>query len=364
MNRICFFNSLISWGGGEKWHYDISTRLEALGYKVLVVSGRNSELYNRLKQTPVPSRQVNISNLSFLNPLKIIELKRIFKREKVKTLILNLSTDLKAAGLAARLAGVENVIYRRGSAIPIRNTILNRFIFKYLVTDIIANSEETKRTILLNNPNLFDENKIRIIYNGIDLEEHQKAKSKLLYQRADGEIVLGNAGRLTEEKGHIYLLELARILKEKKIKFKMLIAGTGKLMYRLHKIVRSYKIEKEVKFLGFVKNIKSFNQSIDIFLLTSLWEGFGYVIVEAMAEEKPVIAFDIRSSAEIIDQGKTGFLVEKGNVEDLAEKVNILAKNEKLRKTFGKNGRRKVEKVFTLNQALKKVEELLEELPN
>jgi glycosyltransferase involved in cell wall biosynthesis len=364
MNRICFFNSLISWGGGEKWHYDISTRLGASGYPVVVISGKNSELYNRLKQTRVPTRQISISNLSFLNPVKILELRKILKREKVKTLILNLSTDLKAAGLAARLAGVENIIYRRGSAIPIRNTILNRLIFKYLVTDIIANSEETKRTILLNNPKLFDENKIRIIYNGIDLEEHQKAKSKLLYQRTDGEIILGNAGRLTEEKGHIYLLELARILKEKKIKFKMLIAGTGKLRYRLHKIVRSYKIEKEVKFLGFVKNIKSFNQSIDIFLLTSLWEGFGYVIVEAMAEEKPVIAFDIRSSAEIIDQGQTGFLVEKGNVEDLAEKVDILAKNEKLRKTMGKNGRRKVEKVFTLNKALKKVEEFLEELPN
>lgn len=364
MNRICFFNSLISWGGGEKWHYDISTHLGALGYPVVVISGKNGELFNRLKQTRVPTRQISISNLSFLNPVKILELRKIFKKEKVKTLILNLSTDLKAAGLAARLAGVENVIYRRGSAIPIRNTILNRLIFRYLVTDIIANSEETKRTILINNPKLFDENKIRIIYNGIDLEEHQKAKSKLLYQRTDGEIILGNAGRLTEEKGHIYLLELARILKEKKIKFKMLIAGTGKLRYRLYKIVRSYKIEKEVKFLGFVKNIKSFNQSIDIFLLTSLWEGFGYVIVEAMAEEKPVIAFDIRSSSEIIDQGHTGFLVEKGNVEDLAEKVDILAKNEKLRITMGKNGRRKVEKVFTLNKALKKVEEFLEELPN
>jgi glycosyltransferase involved in cell wall biosynthesis len=364
MNRICFFNSLISWGGGEKWHYDISTRLATLGYQVLVVSGKNGELYHRLKQTRVPTRQVSISNLSFLNPLKILEIRKILKREKVKTLILNLSSDLKVAGLAARLAGVENVIYRRGSAIPIRNTILNRFIFKYLVTDVIANSEETKRTILLNNPKLFNENKIRIIYNGIDLEEHQRAKSKLLYKRVDGEIILGNAGRLTEEKGHIYLLELARTLKEKSIKFKMLIAGTGKLRYRLHKIVKSYKIEKEVKFLGFVKNIKSFNQSIDIFLLTSLWEGFGYVIVEAMAEEKPVIAFDIRSSAEIIDQGQTGFLVEKGNVKDLAEKVDILAKNEKLRKTLGRNGRRKVEKVFTLNKALKKVEELLEELPD
>ena len=364
MNRICFFNSLISWGGGEKWHYDISTRLGASGYPVVVISGKNSELYNRLKQTPVLTRQISISNLSFLNPVKILELRKLFKREKVKTLILNLSTDLKAAGLAARLAGVENIIYRRGSAIPIRDTILNRLIFKYIVTEIIANSEETKRTILMNNPRLFDDNKIRIIYNGIDLEEHQKTKSKLLYQRTDGEIILGNAGRLSEEKGHIYLLELARVLKEKEIKFKLLIAGTGKLRYRLNKIARSYKIEKEVKFLGFVKNIKSFNQSIDIFLLTSLWEGFGYVIVEAMAEQKPVIAFDIRSSAEIIDQGQTGFLVEKGNIEELAEKVDILAKNEKLRKTMGENGRLKVEKIFTLNKALKKVEEFLEELPN
>jgi glycosyltransferase involved in cell wall biosynthesis len=364
VNRICFFNSLPSWGGGEKWHYDISTRLGASGYKVFVISGKNSELYSRLKQTPIPSRQISISNLSFLNPLKILKLRRILKKEKVKTLIVNLSSDLKVAGLAARLARVENVIYRRGSAIPIRNSILNRLIFKYLVTDIIANSEETKRTILLNNPNLFDVNKIRIIYNGIDLEEQQKAKAKLLYQRADGEIILGNAARLTEEKGHIFLLELARLLKKRNIKFKLLIAGSGKLYNRLQKTARSYKIDKEVKFLGFVKNIKSFNKSIDIFLLTSLWEGFGYVIVEAMAEEKPVIAFDISSSAEIIDEGLTGYLVEKGNVEDLAEKVNVLAKDEKLRKTFGKNGRQKVEKVFTLNKSIKQVEELLEELAN
>jgi glycosyltransferase involved in cell wall biosynthesis len=362
VDRICFFNSLVSWGGGEKWHYDISTRLGVSGYKVFVISGKNSELYNRLKQTPIPTRQVSISNLSFLNPLKILELRRILKKEKVKTLIINLSSDLKVAGLAAKLAGVDNIIYRRGSAIPIRNTILNRFIFKYLVTDIIANSEETKRTILLNNPYLFDINKIRIIYNGIDLEEQLKTKSKILYQRADGEIILGNAGRLTEEKGHIYLLELARILKKKNIKFKMLIAGSGKLYNRLQKITKSYKIEEEVKFLGFVKNIKSFNRSIDIFLLTSLWEGFGYVIVEAMAEEKPVIAFDINSSAEIIDEGQTGFLVEQGNVEVLAEKVDILAKDEKLRKTFGKNGRQKVEKVFTLSKSIKLVEELLDEV--
>ena len=362
-NRICFFNSLLTWGGGEKWHLDISTRLKAHGHNVFVITSRNSELYKRLKNTPIRVYQINISNLSFLNPFRVSSIIRVLNREKTKTLIVNLSSDLKAAGLAAKIAGVQNVIYRRGSAIPIRNTILNRLIYKNLVTEIIANSEETKRTILYNNPNLININKIRVIYNGIDLDEYRKSTSKMLYRRSDGEIILGNAGRLTEEKGHIYLIELARILKSRKIRFKLLIAGSGKLKNRLEKMTKSYKVDKEVKFLGFVEDIRSFNQTIDIFLLTSLWEGFGYVMVEAMAEEKPVIAFDIRSSAEIIDDGQTGFIVEKGNVEELAEKVSYLHNNETLRKEFGRRGRERVEKYFTISRTLGKVEDILEELP-
>jgi len=362
-NRLCFFNSLHTWGGGEKWHLDISTRLEKTGYQVYVITSKNSELYKRLKNTPLRAYQVNVSNLSFLNPFTVLKIARILKREKTKTLIVNLSSDLKAAGLAARIAGIQNVIYRRGSAIPIRNTILNRFIYRHLVTEIIANSEETKRTILLNNPNLIDKHKIRVVYNGIDLDEYRASKSRILYKRANREIILGNAGRLTEEKGHVYLLELARILKEKKIRFKMLIAGSGKLKNRLEKIARAYKVDRDVKFLGFVKDIRSFNQTIDVFLLTSLWEGFGYVMVEAMAEEKPVIAFDIRSSAEIIDEGQTGFLVPKGNVEQLAEKITTLLENKNLREEFGRKGKDRVEKYFTIHKTLKKVEDLLEELP-
>ncbi|MBL7111825.1 MAG: glycosyltransferase [Bacteroidales bacterium] len=362
-DRLCFFNSLISWGGGEKWHHDISTRLIRSGYKAIAITNKDSELYKRISVTGIKTYQVPVSNLSFLNPFKIMQLVRIFKKEKVRTLIVNLSSDLKVAGLAAKLSGVDNVIYRRGSAIPIRNTALNRFIYKNLVTEIIANSEETRRTILHNNPRLFDSNKIRIIYNGIDLTEYGKTRARVLYKRHNGEIILGNAGRLTEEKGHIYLLELARELKKRNANFKILIAGSGKLNNKLRKTARMYDVHKEVKFLGFVKNIRSFNRTIDIFLLTSLWEGFGYVMVEAMAEERPVVAFDIRSSAEIIDDGKTGFLAEKGNVEDLADKVSTLMNSEELRKEFGQHGKEKVEQIFTIDKALRKVEDLLEELP-
>jgi len=362
-DKLCFFNSLISWGGGEKWHFDISKRLVQSGYKAIAVTNKNSELYKRITATGIKTYQVPIANLSFLNPFKIMHLIRIFRKEKIKTLIINLSSDLKAAGLAARLAGVDNVIYRRGTAIPIKNTALNRFIYKNLVSYIIVNSEEVKRSILFNNPLLFDPHKIRIIYNGIDMIEYRKIESQVLYKRKDGEIILGNAGRLSEEKGHIFLLQLARELKKRNANFKILIAGSGKLYNKLQKTAKLYNVHREVKFLGFVDNIKSFNRTIDIFLLTSLWEGLANVLMEAMAEEKPIVAFDILSSTEIIDHGITGFLAKKGNIEDLADKVSTLMNSEELRKEFGQQGKAKVERIFTIDETLRQVENLLEELP-
>ncbi len=358
-DRICFFNSAISWGGGEKWHYDVSEHLFVKNYNVLVVTNEQSELYSRIASTTIPHREFAISNLSFLNPVKLIRLSRFFKREKIGCIIINLSSDLKAAGIAAKLAGVKNIIYRRGSAIAIRNTILNRYLFKNVITQVIANSEETSRTITLRNNNLIDENRINVIYNGIELEKYNDEKFETVYKRKEGEIIIGNAGRLSEEKGQIYLLQLARILKDKGYKFRILIAGTGKLEARLQKAARQLKVEDEIVFLGFVDNIRRFNQSIDIFILTSLYEGFGYVLVEAMAEKKPVVAFDIRSSAEIVKNNVSGFLVESLNVDALSQKVEELIKNSDLRIKMGKEGRKRVEEIFTFDQTLTHVETLI-----
>jgi glycosyltransferase involved in cell wall biosynthesis len=210
---------------------------------------------------------------------------------------------------------------------------------------------------------LFDPHKIRIIYNGIDMIEYKKINSRVLYKRKNGEIILGNAGRLSEEKGHVYLLELARELKKRNANFKILIAGSGKLYSKLQKIAKMYNVHKEVRFLGFVDNIKSFHRTIDIFILTSLWEGLANVLMEAMAEKKPVIAFDILSSAEIVDHGVTGYLIKKGNIEDLADKVSTLMNNVELRKELGRQGKNKVERFFTMDETLRQVEDLLEELP-
>ena len=330
-----------------------------MGYDVFAFAHPRSELLNRLKAASLDNYSIVVNNLSFLNPLKIIYLRRIFRKEKVKTLVMNLSSDLKLAGIAAKLAGIENIIYKRANAIPIRNTLLNRFLFSRVITRMIANSEETKRSVLANNPNLIEPSKIHVIYPGIDLSFREESHLDHVYHKRDGEIVLGNAGRLSEEKGQIYLIHLAEILKERKVKFRILIAGEGKLKTWLKKQARQRNVQEEVVFLGFIKEVERFYSDIDIFLLTSLWEGFGYVMVEAMAKKKPVIAFDIKSSAEVVDDGTSGYLVPRGDVEAMANRVLRLAKNKKLREEFGRRGLQKVENQFTINNTIEEVRDFL-----
>lgn len=362
-NVICFFNTARSWGGGEKWNFDMAKLLHEKGYKVMVMTSKNSELAHRVALTSIPVLYTTVSNLSFLNILKLLHFSGVFKARKVKTLFVNLSADFKMAGIAAKMAGVNNIVYRRGSAIPIRNTGLNRFLYQKVATRIIANSRETSRTIFQNNDELVPSSKVRIIYNGIDLaDQDTKGKSLDGFKNDNTSILIGNAGRLSREKGHVYLLETARLLKERGLNFRLLLAGTGKLEPKLKKLVEQMDLSEQVDFVGFVEDIRVFHELIDVFVLTSLWEGFGYVLVEAMSKKKPVVAFDIKSSSEIVVHNKTGFLVKKFDIHDLADKLEILIRDKKLREKFGKEGLKRVEKKFTINHALKAVEKLLKQM--
>ena len=231
-------------------------------------------------------------------------------------------------------------------------------MYKNIVDTIIANSEETKKSILYNNPKLFDPGKIKVIYNGIYLSN--KMPDRTLLQRENNEIILGNSGRLVKQKGHRYLIDIAKILAEENINFKLVIAGEGKLEKELKKHVNNLNLNDRVIFLGFVKDMQAFMNSIDIFLLTSLWEGFGYVIIEAMACKKPVIAFDVSSNPEIIENDKTGYLIKNRSLNEFAEKIKILAADKEMRNRFGSNGRKRVESRFTFARSLKQVEEIID----
>jgi glycosyltransferase involved in cell wall biosynthesis len=362
---ICFFNTTRSWGGGEKWHFDMAARLHSDGIAVTAVTHTRSALRKKFEQQGINTFWFNISNLSFLNPIKILRLKNFFVQKQIKTLVLNLPADLKVAGVAAKLAGIERIIYRRGSAIPIRNSPINRLLFGKVITDVLVNSNETKRTILANNPNLIHPSKITVIYNGLKLAEFPPSSGppradQGKKQPRDHPVILGNLGRLEAQKAQHLLVELGIKLKEAGYNFKIKISGEGRLKTSLEQKIKDAGMEDLIHLTGFANDPAAFMQEIDIFVLTSQWEGFGFVIAEAMACEKPVVAFNHSSNPELVEQNITGFLAEPGNMDDLFGKTAVLIKDKKLCRDMGIAGRKKVEKEFDFEKNYRKVKRFLQ----
>ncbi len=191
--------------------------------------------------------------------------------------------------------------------------------------------------------------KIRVIYNGID---ESSFTPSLANKRSNGEIKVLFSGNLSSRKGEQWLLPILNKLNTNVfILYTSGLRGAGALAEhpRLVNVGRvSYK------------DMPALYQSADILLFPTVREGFGLAAAEAMACGLPVVATNCSALPELIDGGKGGFLCGLGDVGDFADKINILAENEALRKEMGQYNRAKVEELFTLNRMIAEYQELFE----
>ncbi|MFW5837397.1 MAG: glycosyltransferase [Desulfovibrionaceae bacterium] len=358
--NICFMNTTPVWGGGEKWSRDFALLARDAGYGAFVIANRESELADRLAGEPgVEVLRLRISNTSFLNPAVLLRLAGFFRSRRIDSLIMALPSDLKAGGLAARLAGVPDIIFRRGLGVPTKNSALNRFLFGRVLTKLICNSEDTRNQVLKNNPEMIERERTHIVHCGFDVAGFDAQTPEPLFSPQDSKIVIGTAGRLTEQKGHRVLIEAARILKDRGLDFKVLIAGKGRLENELKALARELGVDDVVVFLGFVTDMKAFHESLDIFALPSFWEGFCYAQVEAMVLERPVVAFDVSSIPEVVIHGQTGYLAPVGDAPAFAGLLEKLALDQSLRRKLGAAGRKRVVDNFELQKTFKDFEQVI-----
>ncbi|WP_342597140.1 glycosyltransferase [Cyanobacterium aponinum UTEX 3222] len=154
----------------------------------------------------------------------------------------------------------------------------------------------------------------------------------------EGKLIVA-CGRLVEQKGYPYLLRaFAKVLKTENAY--LWILGEGKLRTSLEQMCQSLKIEDRVNFFGFRNNPQAYMAQGDVFVLSSLWEGFGNVIVEAMEVGTPVISTNCpHGPAEIIEDGISGILVSPGSEEELAEAMIKLLRDDNLRLSLSSAGR-------------------------
>ena len=154
---------------------------------------------------------------------------------------------------------MDKIIYWRLVSFPKKNNFINRFIFKNLITDIIANSKNTKESIIKSFANIDRINKkIKVIYHGIDIDkidslsrEEITFKDKIKIEK--DEIIFCNVGRLSSEKKQKYLIDIGERLKNIGVKFKILIAGEGDLRDDLEKRIKEKKSIKGDNFAWIYK---------------------------------------------------------------------------------------------------------------
>jgi glycosyltransferase involved in cell wall biosynthesis len=184
-------------------------------------------------------------------------------------------------------------------------------------------------------------------------------------------IVVLFAGNVTYEKGLSFLVNsIPDVIKvNKNVHF--LICGDGSMKMDLIKYTESKGLEKHVTFMNRVKydEMPYVHASADIFVYPSIpthfWkEQFGFSIVEAMSTEKPVVVTNAGAMPEIVENNKTGFIVEPKNSKALSEAILELANKKKLRVKFGKKGRMVVEKKYSVEVVAKKTFEFFNSLFN
>lgn len=240
----------------------------------------------------------------------------------------------------------------------IRNKLANRFM-KYQAkieeqtakkaTCIVTISKYSREKIL--NYYKVDESKIRIVPNGVDIKKfvplNDSASKKQL--NPDDDISVLFVGSLIPRKGLNFLIEAAKKIVKQSPNVKFKIVGDGPLKNHLVDSLKQNSILSNFVFLGNIKEdaLPAVYSSADVFVLPSIQEGQGIVLLEAQACGKPVVAFDIGGINEAVCNGESGLLVKRGDSDALADALTTLLSDRSLRNRLGINGRKFVSENFT-----------------
>ncbi len=277
----------------------------------------------------------------------------LFLRFKVKTpFITTVHSDYKL--------DFKDNIYKR-----IVFTNLNLFALKRF-KHFIAVSDTFKDMLIQRG---FKENNIYTVYNGIDLEQEVEYSTKRDFFKkynipGEGKTVVGIMARLDEVKDHETFLKMAKNVLEKRDNIIFLIAGDGSRREKLESMAKELNIQDNVYFLGYITDVYSFLNAIDINTLTSLSESFPYAILEGAYMKKPIVSTRVGGLVNLIDEGINGHLVAVGDVESLSKNIYELSLDDEKIKSMGEELYKKVEENYSADKMAENHVEIYEKIKN
>lgn len=322
-------NTIKGWGGGEKWHFENAIEAMKQGYDVYFIVNENSKLLRRLEDYPkIKPIVFSFSKRSYLNPITMFKLYTFFKKESIQVILFNSIRDMNTGSFPAHMAKVKKIVLRYGWDHKVKRKIHTKLSFDYFLTDIFANSNWVKQRLI--ESKLLEESRIEILHNGVKFNQKYLKKSI-----ENGALTLGFAGRLTFEKGVEPLLDVMEKLKGKPTK--LIIAGIGPDQKKIEDIILKKALDPSVEMLGFVENMEEFYSKIDILIHLTYADGISNTVIEAMIAKKPIIAFNVASMPEIIQDRLSGFLVELDDLDAVVDAIEKFLLQKEQIEIFAQN---------------------------
>jgi glycosyltransferase involved in cell wall biosynthesis len=372
--NICFLLGSFQTGGAENHVLQILKNLDYSRFNAcLAVMKDDGEFKPYFQELGIPIYVVktykNKAKRKFLEILKIISFAKFLKKQNIDILHIHLTGCYMFGMYAAYLAGISKKIItwhniydnsvRNWSTIDlVFNNLKGFFQVKVASTfanKIIAVSGDVKNK----NCRFFKikSEKVVVVYNGINTDNY---KEKVFKNKnvINGKFIIGAVGALQQQKDYITMLKVIRLVSQKYPNVILKIMGEGPERKNIESFIKNNKLKKNIHLEGIVRDIPNVLHQLDLFLMTSLWEGFSIAVLEAMVVGLPIVATKVGGNGEAISHKETGLLVPVKDYTIISGAVEEIICNPKKAEDYGKAAKKRFRDNFTIDAMMQNLDKI------
>ena len=304
--------------------------------------------------------------------LALFKIYRIIRKEEYDIVHTHSSKPGFSGRIAAKLAGVP-IIVHTVHGFPF-NDFMNPLLKSFFITLEKALAKISNVLVTVSKLNMQKIVELKIadparlvnIYSGIYFDKFER-KTDIVSKKKELGLdpkmkVIGMVGRLSNQKSPQYFLDAIPAIAKAHPDTRFLLIGDGELRGDLEARIKELDIHDRTQILGFREDVPDLLQLMDIYVLSSCWEGLGRSLTEAMYLKKPVVATAVEGVPEIVETGKTGVLVPPRDPESISRAVISLLGDPAQTKELGENAHQKVAKKFSAYKMVEQIDQLYQEL--
>jgi L-malate glycosyltransferase len=338
-----------TWRGGQNQVLVTVMGLRALGHRTTLIAHPSGQLRQRVSEglDLIPLAPTNEMDLS-----AAWRLSRLIKRLKPEIVHAHdphgVAMSALALSMSTELAKPPLVAARRVD-FHLKGNSLSRW--KYRQVDCFICVSDAIRRMLIGDG--VPPARAVVVNEGIDLERVDAAPPARLHEELwlpHHAPIVGNVAALVPHKGQRHLIDAAALVIRQVPDARFVIAGEGELRGTLERQIRERKLEKHVYLLGFRPDVLSLHKIFDVFVMSSVTEGLGTSLLDAMACGKPVVATEAGGIPEVVEEGLTGLLVPTRNPEAMAVAIVRLLNDAALRRQMGEAALLSVRERFSVER--------------